>query len=354
MSDAPLGEGWWLASDGKYYAPELHPDFVSPPPQTAPPQTAPPQTPPPYQDPAFPQTLTNPRGAESDSAATGAHSGKPLGPPTGPPVSAPVWMAPSDSAQQTAATGWTAQPNAAPAWATNAPAEPSAVTQVNAPVPWYQTWWAIGPGLFLCFPVGLVLLWTSRKEAGWKVGISIACALLVVISALGSGGSELPAKENASVGIRESTTSLASAPTTRPPTTTMPPTTATLPPATTTVPPTTTTAPPPPPAPPVTSPPAANGTISQQNARKSASDYLEVTAFSRSGLIEQLQYEGFSGGDATFAVDSLDIDWNAQAAKSAAEYLSVTSFSRSGLVDQLIYEGFSLEQADYGVSTTGL
>ena len=26
MSDRPLGEGWWIASDGRWYAPELHPD----------------------------------------------------------------------------------------------------------------------------------------------------------------------------------------------------------------------------------------------------------------------------------------------------------------------------------------
>ncbi|MEZ5311287.1 MAG: hypothetical protein R2735_11975 [Microthrixaceae bacterium] len=25
MSDVPMGEGWWLADDGKWYAPELHP-----------------------------------------------------------------------------------------------------------------------------------------------------------------------------------------------------------------------------------------------------------------------------------------------------------------------------------------
>ena len=319
MSDAPLGEGWWLASDGKYYAPELHPDFVSPAPQVPP--------------------------AYWGSSA----------PPAAAPASVPVWSAPSDATQQVDATAWTTPPNAAPAWATNAPAAPSALSQANTAVPWYQTWWAIVPGLFFCFPVGLVLLWTSRKEAGWKVGISVACALLVVVSALSSGGSELPSKENASVGIRESTTS--SAPTTRPPTTTVPPTTTTLPPTTTTVPPTTTTAPPPPPpppAPPVTAPPAVNGSISEQNARRKASEYLDFTSFSRSGLIEQLQYEGFSEGDATFGVDALNVDWNEQAAKKAAEYLDFTSFSRSGLVEQLLYEGFSQEQADYGASTTGL
>jgi len=30
------------------------------------------------------------------------------------------------------------------------------------------------------------------------------------------------------------------------------------------------------------------------------------------------------------------------------------SFSRSGLIDQLLFEGFTPEQAKYGVSQTGL
>src|SRR5580692_1772022 len=30
MSDLSQGPGWWLASDGKWYAPELHPDYKSP------------------------------------------------------------------------------------------------------------------------------------------------------------------------------------------------------------------------------------------------------------------------------------------------------------------------------------
>jgi hypothetical protein len=31
MSDVPGGDGWWMASDGKWYAPELHPDHQVPP-----------------------------------------------------------------------------------------------------------------------------------------------------------------------------------------------------------------------------------------------------------------------------------------------------------------------------------
>lgn len=41
MSDQSQGPGWWVASDGKWYAPELHPDAVAapapPPPRPAPP-----------------------------------------------------------------------------------------------------------------------------------------------------------------------------------------------------------------------------------------------------------------------------------------------------------------------------
>jgi len=94
--------------------------------------------------------------------------------------------------------------------------------------------------------------------------------------------------------------------------------------------------------------------VSQQNAVQSAREYLATSAFSRSGLIKQLEYEGFSAGDATAAVDSLAVDWNDQAAKSAKEYLATSSFSRSGLISQLEYEGFTPAQAQYGVSQTGL
>jgi colicin import membrane protein len=76
--------------------------------------------------------------------------------------------------------------------------------------------------------------------------------------------------------------------------------------------------------------------------------------FSRSGLIEQLEFEGFSEEDAEFAVDSLDVDWMEQAAIVAESYLENMHFSRQGLIDQLEFEGFTTEQAEYGVTETGL
>lgn len=87
---------------------------------------------------------------------------------------------------------------------------------------------------------------------------------------------------------------------------------------------------------------------------RSAADYLDYTAFSRTGLIGQLEFEGYSTADATWAVDRVEVDWNEQAAKSAADYLDYTSFSRQGLIDQLVFEGFTPKQAQYGVGQTGL
>ena len=42
-----------------------------------------------------------------------------------------------------------------------------------------------------------------------------------------------------------------------------------------------------------------------------------------------------------------------EAAKKAESYLKHGSFSRSGLIEQLEYEGFTAEQAVYGVEANG-
>lgn len=90
-------------------------------------------------------------------------------------------------------------------------------------------------------------------------------------------------------------------------------------------------------------------TSSQKNALSKAESYLNCMAFSYAGLIEQLEYEGYSTSDATYAVDHCGADWNEQAVKKAESYLRSMSFSESGLIEQLEYEGFTHEQAVYGV-----
>jgi hypothetical protein len=93
---------------------------------------------------------------------------------------------------------------------------------------------------------------------------------------------------------------------------------------------------------------------SQQNAVRSAEDYIDMSGFSRQGLIKQLEYEDFSTEDATFAVDHITVDWNVQAARSAKDYLDMSGFSHSKLVAQLEYEGFTPAQAEYGTTAAGL
>ncbi|ACZ23269.1 protein of unknown function (DUF1535) [Sanguibacter keddieii DSM 10542] len=99
--------------------------------------------------------------------------------------------------------------------------------------------------------------------------------------------------------------------------------------------------------------PAPDLSLSQQNAVGSAQSYLDYSAFSRTGLIGQLEFEGFSTDDATFAVDHIAPDWNAQAAESAQSYLDYSAFSRQGLIDQLVFEGFSVTEAEFGVAAVG-
>jgi len=84
-----------------------------------------------------------------------------------------------------------------------------------------------------------------------------------------------------------------------------------------------------------------------------AKDYLDYTSFSKSGLIEQLQYEGFDNVDATYAVEQIQVDWQEQAVLMAEDYMDYSSFSRSGLIEQLEYEGFSNSDANYAADEMG-
>ena len=100
-------------------------------------------------------------------------------------------------------------------------------------------------------------------------------------------------------------------------------------------------------------------TASQKNAVRSAKQYLNMTGFSRDGLINQLSSsagDGYDLADATVAVDSLDVDWNENAVRSAKQYLAMTGFSCKGLIQQLSSsagEKYTESQATYGAQQAG-
>jgi hypothetical protein len=100
-------------------------------------------------------------------------------------------------------------------------------------------------------------------------------------------------------------------------------------------------------------PAAPDLTLGQKNAVAKAKSYLSFTGFSQQGLIEQLQFEGFSAEDATFGADNAGADWNAEAAQKAKSYTDMMAFSASGLSDQLVFDGFTPEQAAAGVASVG-
>lgn len=92
-----------------------------------------------------------------------------------------------------------------------------------------------------------------------------------------------------------------------------------------------------------------NSSREYQNAVSKAEDYLDYTAFSKSGLRDQLIFEKFPEDAAQFAVDHIIVDWNEQALKKAEDYLDYSSFSNQGLYDQLLFEGFSESEAQYAI-----
>lgn len=97
----------------------------------------------------------------------------------------------------------------------------------------------------------------------------------------------------------------------------------------------------------------------QKNAVRSAKQYLDMSGFSRSGLIQQLSSdagEGYDKKDATVAVDSLNVDWNKQAERSAKQYLDMMGFSCKGLIQQLSSSAgdrYTKEQATHGAKAAG-
>ncbi|WP_286154542.1 Ltp family lipoprotein [Mycobacterium sp. D16R24] len=158
---------------------------------------------------------------------------------------------------------------------------------------------------------------------GAKIALGVGAAILALIVLGSIGNSDKKTSSSSSSSSNSGTTSrtLAVAPTTTEP---------------------------PPPAKPRFTP-------AQDNAIAKAESYLGYTAFSKQGLIKQLEFDDFSTADGTFAVEHIEanggVDWNEQAVKKAKSYLDYTSFSLSALVNQLEFDGFTPDQAQYGANT---
>ena len=94
-------------------------------------------------------------------------------------------------------------------------------------------------------------------------------------------------------------------------------------------------------------------TLGMSNALTMAKKYLKIYNFSYSELVEQLEYEGFSTAEATYAVDNCGANWYEEAATKAQKYLKLFSLSRSKLITQLEHDGFTTDQAEYAATAAG-
>ena len=87
----------------------------------------------------------------------------------------------------------------------------------------------------------------------------------------------------------------------------------------------------------------------QDDAVSKAKSYISFSGFSREGLIDQLEFDGFTKEEAEYGADNCGADWNEMAVMKAKSYTGLSGFSRDGLVDQLEYEGFTNDQIAYAL-----
>ena len=92
---------------------------------------------------------------------------------------------------------------------------------------------------------------------------------------------------------------------------------------------------------------------SKDDAVSRAKSYIKSSGFSRDGLVDQLEFEGFTKEEAEYGADNCGADWFEMAEKKAKSYIKTMGFSRDGLVDQLEYNQFTKEEAEYGADNCG-
>ena len=262
----------------------------------------------------------------------------------------PGWWQASDGKWYPPQTDAQPFPSTAQGLAVASAANPgSGDLEAGKQTPWYERTWVLALSLLFCFPIGLILLWVNKRFTPTTKIIVTAVVLAIALIAGIADSLSPPDESKEAKGAATS-----EAQTTAKPTTTAPPATTAKP---TTTPPPTTAPPPPKTAPPPTQPALS---VSEQQAVRAAQSYLDYSGFSRQGLIDQLSSEygdQFNVRDATAAVDSLTVDYNAEAVESARSYLEFSSFSCQGLIDQLSSQAgdqFTVDQATFAAGQTGL
>jgi hypothetical protein len=80
-----------------------------------------------------------------------------------------------------------------------------------------------------------------------------------------------------------------------------------------------------------------------------AQSYVDLMAFSQADLRGQLEYHEFSFEAIEFALENVDVDYQAECIEKAESYLELTSFSEEDLREQLEYHKFNEEHINVAI-----
>lgn len=92
-----------------------------------------------------------------------------------------------------------------------------------------------------------------------------------------------------------------------------------------------------------------------KQAIKTAETQAQRFPDTRKGLIRSLQSGGYSAEQAEKAVNEANIDWNDMVVRHGKSYLNAfPDWTRSKLIEQLVYEGWTYQEAQYSADQNGL
>ena len=86
-----------------------------------------------------------------------------------------------------------------------------------------------------------------------------------------------------------------------------------------------------------------------EQALDKAQNYVDFTSFSEADLRRQLEYHEFSPEAIQFALDNVNVDYQAECIEKAKNYLEFASFSEADLREQLEYHKFSEEHINVAI-----
>lgn len=86
-----------------------------------------------------------------------------------------------------------------------------------------------------------------------------------------------------------------------------------------------------------------------EQALDKAQNYVDFTSFSEADLRGQLEYHEFSPEAIQFALDNVNVDYQAECIEKAESYLELTSFSEADLREQLEYHEFNEEHINVAI-----